>query len=159
MGVGCQRLRLTTRPDSLAQKQALAAVGQVHLMRYYDDLFSAVDMVSGQGDGRTGPLTEGAGQPEVPASQPASQPNSCSWLNCALSPLCCMCLPLCAPQQKCAQVLLTLDNLANRGQYINAKNTFEELLRCAQAQLGQPVLGAGPGPAAGSCCRVVLPPA
>lgn len=33
------------RPDSLAQKQALAAVGQVHLMRYYDDLFSAVDMV------------------------------------------------------------------------------------------------------------------
>lgn len=31
--------------------------------------------------------------------------------------------------QKCAQVLLTLDNLANRSQYINAKNTFEELLR------------------------------
>lgn len=28
-------------------------------------------------------------------------------------------------------MLLTLDNLANRGQYINAKNTFEELLRCA----------------------------
>ena len=34
-----------------------------------------------------------------------------------------------APPQKCAQVLLTLDNLANRSQYINAKNTFEELLR------------------------------
>ncbi|KAL4443699.1 hypothetical protein ABPG75_011436 [Micractinium tetrahymenae] len=74
VGVGCQRLRLAVRPDSLAQKQALAAVGQVHLMRYYDDLFSAVDM-------------------------------------------------------KCAQVLLTLDNLANRSQYICAKNTFEELLR------------------------------
>ena len=28
-------------------------------------------------------------------------------------------------------MLLTLDNLANRSQYINAKNTFEELLRCA----------------------------
>ena len=40
---------MTTRPDSLAQKQALAAVGQVHLMRYYDDLFSAVDMVSESG--------------------------------------------------------------------------------------------------------------
>lgn len=45
VGVGCQRLRLAVRPDSLAQKQALAAVGQVHLMRYYDDLFTAVDMV------------------------------------------------------------------------------------------------------------------
>ena len=30
--------------------------------------------------------------------------------------------------QRCAQVLLTLDNLANRGQYINARNTFIELL-------------------------------
>lgn len=38
-------MRLNSRPDSLAQKQALAAVGQVHLMRYYDDLFTAVDMV------------------------------------------------------------------------------------------------------------------
>ena len=46
VGVGCQRLGLTTRPDSLAQKQALAAVGQVHLMRYYDDLFSALGVVS-----------------------------------------------------------------------------------------------------------------
>ncbi|KAI3428197.1 hypothetical protein D9Q98_006577 [Chlorella vulgaris] len=74
VGVGCQRMRLNSRPDSLAQKQALAAVGQVHLMRYYDDLFTAVDM-------------------------------------------------------RCGQVLLTLDNLANRSQYVNAKNTFEELLR------------------------------
>ena len=40
-------------------------------------------------------------------------------------------IPVClaAAPQKCAQVLLTLDNLANRSQYINAKNTFEELLR------------------------------
>ena len=45
VGVGCQRLRLCTRPDNLAQKQALAAVGQVHLMRYYDDLFTALDLV------------------------------------------------------------------------------------------------------------------
>lgn len=30
--------------------------------------------------------------------------------------------------QTCAQVLLTLDNLANRGQYLNAANTFQELL-------------------------------
>lgn len=29
---------------------------------------------------------------------------------------------------RCAQVLLTLDNLANRGQYVNARNTFVELL-------------------------------
>ncbi len=35
--------------------------------------------------------------------------------------------PPLAPQT-CAQVLLTLDNLANRGQYLNARNTFTELL-------------------------------
>lgn len=73
VGVGCQRLGLRKRPDSIAQKQALAAVGQVHLMRYYDELFGALGV-------------------------------------------------------KCAQVLLTLDNLANRSQYVNAKNTFEQLL-------------------------------
>ncbi len=37
--------------------------------------------------------------------------------------------PACWHPQKCAQVLLTLDNLANRSQFICAKNTFEELLR------------------------------
>lgn len=30
--------------------------------------------------------------------------------------------------QTCAQVLLTLENLADRSQYINARNTFTELL-------------------------------
>ncbi len=39
---------------------------------------------------------------------------------------------LCA-LQKSAQVLLTLDNLANRSQYINARNTFEELLRYGES--------------------------
>jgi glutamate 5-kinase len=73
VGVGCQRLGLDTRPSELARKQALAAVGQVHLMRYYDDLFSA----------------------------------------CGLT---------------CSQVLLTLDNIANRGQYLNAANTLSALL-------------------------------
>lgn len=45
VGVGCQRLGLETRPTALAQKQALAAVGQVHLMRYYDDIFTALNLV------------------------------------------------------------------------------------------------------------------
>lgn len=45
VGVGCQRLGLVNRPSELAKKQALAAVGQVHLMRYYDDLFSACGLV------------------------------------------------------------------------------------------------------------------
>jgi glutamate 5-kinase len=31
-------------------------------------------------------------------------------------------------QQTCAQVLLTLENLADRSQYVNARNTFTELL-------------------------------
>eukprot|EP00798_Chlamydomonas_sp_ICE-L_P013013 gene13013-3517_t len=73
VGVGCQRLSLLEKPSQVEKKQALAAVGQVHLMKYYEDFMSA--------------------------------------------------LGLC-----CAQVLLTLDNLANRGQYINARNTFTELL-------------------------------
>jgi len=48
VGVGCQRLELETRPTLLAKKQALAAVGQVHLMRYYDDLFSAYGITCSQ---------------------------------------------------------------------------------------------------------------
>lgn len=40
VGVGCARLRLGDRPRKLAQKQAIAAVGQGRLMRLYDDLFS-----------------------------------------------------------------------------------------------------------------------
>ena len=45
IGVGCQRLGLAARPTKIAQKQALAAVGQVHLMRYYEDFFSALGLV------------------------------------------------------------------------------------------------------------------
>lgn len=72
-GVGCQRMNLDQRPAQLAKKQALAAVGQVHLMRYYEDFFNSLGLT-------------------------------------------------------CAQVLLTLDNLASRHQYVNATNTFTELL-------------------------------
>jgi glutamate 5-kinase len=42
VGVGCGRLDLKTRPQSLAMKQAVAAVGQGRLMRIYDDLFTFV---------------------------------------------------------------------------------------------------------------------
>jgi len=73
VGIGCQRLSLNVRPTEVSKKQALAAIGQVHLMRFYEDLFSAMGMT-------------------------------------------------------CAQVLLTQENLSNRSQYINAKNTFQELL-------------------------------
>lgn len=51
IGVGCQRLGLTARPTKIAQKQALAAVGQVHLMRYYEDFFSALGLVREEGGG------------------------------------------------------------------------------------------------------------
>lgn len=40
VGVGCTRLNLTTKPKSIALKQAAAAVGQGRLIRVYDDLFS-----------------------------------------------------------------------------------------------------------------------
>lgn len=49
IGVGCQRLGLTVRPTKIAQKQALAAVGQVHLMRYYEDFLQALGLVGGRG--------------------------------------------------------------------------------------------------------------
>jgi glutamate 5-kinase len=40
VGVGCTRLGMVTRPQSLALKQAVAAVGQSRLMRIYDDFFA-----------------------------------------------------------------------------------------------------------------------
>jgi len=42
VGVGCQRMGYTERPKKLAELQAMAAIGQPHLMRYYDELFSAL---------------------------------------------------------------------------------------------------------------------
>jgi glutamate 5-kinase len=42
VGVGCARLEMTDRPQSLALKQAVAAVGQGRLMRIYDDLFTTL---------------------------------------------------------------------------------------------------------------------
>lgn len=42
VGVGCTRLGLVERPRAIALKQAVAAVGQGHLMRMYDDLCTAL---------------------------------------------------------------------------------------------------------------------
>ena len=42
VGVGCQRLGIKERPSGIAELQALAAVGQPHLMRYYEGLFHAL---------------------------------------------------------------------------------------------------------------------
>mmetsp|Transcript_6585 Transcript_6585/g.8938 ORF Transcript_6585/g.8938 Transcript_6585/m.8938 type:complete len:402 (+) Transcript_6585:433-1638(+) len=72
VGVGGQRLGLTQKPTEIAKKQALAAVGQLHLMRHYDDNFTSLG-------------------------------------------------------KRCAQVLLTLDNLSERSQYLNARATFKAL--------------------------------
>ncbi|CAG9464088.1 unnamed protein product [Pedinophyceae sp. YPF-701] len=74
VGAGCLKMGLSRRPADLAARQALAAVGQVHLMRMYDDLLTSLKVT-------------------------------------------------------CAQVLLTPENLASRPQYLNARNTFEALLR------------------------------
>ena len=48
VGAGVQRLGLPCKPSVLAKKQALAAVGQVHLMRYYEDFFSAYGITCAQ---------------------------------------------------------------------------------------------------------------
>ncbi|QFZ92300.2 glutamate 5-kinase [Synechococcus elongatus] len=42
VGVGCTRLGLRDRPSRIAQRQAIAAVGQGRLMRTYDDLFTTL---------------------------------------------------------------------------------------------------------------------
>jgi len=42
VGVGCGRLGLKSRPQTIALKQAVAAVGQGRLMRIYDDLFTSL---------------------------------------------------------------------------------------------------------------------
>ena len=42
VGVGCQRLNVKTRPKAISALQAMAAVGQPHLMRHYDTLFDAL---------------------------------------------------------------------------------------------------------------------
>lgn len=41
VGIGCARLGLRERPRAIAQKQAVAAVGQGRLMRIYDDFFTS----------------------------------------------------------------------------------------------------------------------
>jgi glutamate 5-kinase len=43
VGVGCLRLGLKQRPSAIAEKQAVAAVGQGRLMRLYDDFFTALN--------------------------------------------------------------------------------------------------------------------
>ena len=49
VGVGSQQLKLENRPSTVAQKQACAAIGQLHLMRYYSDFFASLQMVHLQG--------------------------------------------------------------------------------------------------------------
>ena len=74
VGAGMVKMGIKPGPTkpTLARKQALAAIGQPHLMRYYEDVFGSLGV-------------------------------------------------------KCAQVLLTLDNLSNRTQYGKAKRTLEQL--------------------------------
>ncbi|EME26848.1 Glutamate 5-kinase [Galdieria sulphuraria] len=43
VGLGCKRLELKRRPESLSARQALAAVGQSSLMRIYEGLFGYVN--------------------------------------------------------------------------------------------------------------------
>jgi glutamate 5-kinase len=42
VGIGCARLGLKSRPQTVALKQAVAAVGQGRLMRIYDDFFTSL---------------------------------------------------------------------------------------------------------------------
>ena len=48
VGVGCDLLGLTEKPQNISAKQAIAAVGQGRLMRVYDDLFSSLQQTIAQ---------------------------------------------------------------------------------------------------------------
>eukprot|EP00803_Ostreobium_quekettii_P002264 evm.model.scf_410.9 EVM.evm.TU.scf_410.9 scf_410:81010-83233(-) len=48
VGVGCHKMGLSERPQKMSQKQAVAAVGQPHLMGYYHDFFTALGMTCAQ---------------------------------------------------------------------------------------------------------------
>eukprot|EP00923_Selenidium_pygospionis_P018050 GHVN01031624.1.p1 GENE.GHVN01031624.1~~GHVN01031624.1.p1 ORF type:complete len:792 (+),score=128.76 GHVN01031624.1:58-2376(+) len=48
VGLGCVHLKLAERPKDLANKQAVAAVGQCRLMRIYEDLFSIRESITAQ---------------------------------------------------------------------------------------------------------------
>jgi len=43
VGVGCQRMGVKKRPEKIAELQAMAAIGQPHLMRHYDILFASLN--------------------------------------------------------------------------------------------------------------------
>eukprot|EP00240_Pyramimonas_obovata_P004668 CAMPEP_0118935804 /NCGR_PEP_ID=MMETSP1169-20130426/15838_1 /TAXON_ID=36882 /ORGANISM="Pyramimonas obovata, Strain CCMP722" /LENGTH=389 /DNA_ID=CAMNT_0006878867 /DNA_START=156 /DNA_END=1325 /DNA_ORIENTATION=+ len=72
VGVGAQCMSLKKRPTEIPKKQALAAIGQGHLMKLYDDNFNELG-------------------------------------------------------KQCAQVLITLENIADRSQYLNTRQTFKAL--------------------------------
>ena len=46
VGLGKKRLGLTSAPDVLALKQACAAVGQISLMKFYEDGFKQLGLVA-----------------------------------------------------------------------------------------------------------------
>lgn len=48
VGIGCDMLGLTEKPQNISMKQAIAAVGQGRLMRIYDDLFSSLQQTTAQ---------------------------------------------------------------------------------------------------------------
>ncbi len=58
VGIGCGRLGLTERPQQIALKQAIAAVGQGRLIRIYDDFFTSLDQPIAQILLTRGDLTE-----------------------------------------------------------------------------------------------------
>lgn len=58
VGVGCRRLGLTERPQQIALKQAIAAVGQGRLIRIYDDFFTSLEQPIAQILLTRGDLTE-----------------------------------------------------------------------------------------------------
>lgn len=48
IGVGCSRMGLRKKPETLPEKQALAAIGQVNLMHVYSKLFNEYGQIASQ---------------------------------------------------------------------------------------------------------------
>lgn len=48
VGMGMTKTGFSKKPELVAAKQALAAIGQIHLMRTYTDMMNSLGMVGAQ---------------------------------------------------------------------------------------------------------------
>lgn len=131
VGFGCQSLNLSERPDGIIAKQALAAIGQASLMRYYNNLFGSLKLtcaqVSSIGRRLFLCLFHNDSMCGTPSHHPSTFASSTSSFSSYSSNTGPSSSHLHIYFAVFSQILLTYDNLGDQSQYRNAKNTFAKL--------------------------------